>query len=144
VARNRRLVAAPPERLFDILADPWRYPHWVVGSRAIRAADPAFPEPGTRFHHSVGIGPLVVRDHTEVLECDPPWRLRLAAHARPVGSATVTLDLEPRGAGTVVTLIEDPRGMSAPLRLVPPVHLFTRVRNAESLRRLAELAERGA
>jgi uncharacterized protein YndB with AHSA1/START domain len=141
VARNRRHVDAAPERVYAVLADARRYADWVVGSQDVRDADPAFPRPGTRFHHSVGIGLFVVKDHTEVLEADPPWRLRLAAHARPLGSATVTLELEPRGSGTAVTMIEDPRGISAPLKLLPLVHLFARVRNAESLRRLAELVE---
>ena len=58
MARNQRDIDAPPERVFAVLADPRCYPEWVVGSKEIRAADPGFPAPGTRFHHTVGVGPL--------------------------------------------------------------------------------------
>jgi uncharacterized protein YndB with AHSA1/START domain len=142
MARNERFIDAPPERVFAVLADGRAYAEWVVGSKRVRAVDPGFPAPGSRFHHTIGIGPLAVRDHTEVLESDPPRRLRLAAHARPVGSATVTLELMPEGIGTRVAMIEDPRGCSAPLKLVPPVHVLARIRNAESLRRLDALVMR--
>jgi uncharacterized protein YndB with AHSA1/START domain len=142
MARIDRFIDAPPERVFAVLADAPAYADWVVGSRHIRAVEPGFPAPGSRFHHTVGIGPLTVRDHTEVLESEPPRRLRLEAHARPVGSATVTLELVPDGTGTRVSMVEDPSGCSAPLKLVPPVHLLTRLRNAESLRRLEALVAR--
>jgi uncharacterized protein YndB with AHSA1/START domain len=142
VARNRRYIDASPERVFAVLADAPAYAEWVVGSKEIRDADAAFPARGSRFHHSIGIGPLVLRDHTEVLESDPPWRLRLRARARPFGSATVTLELAPEGDGTAVTMIEDPSGFTSPLWLLPTTHLVTRLRNAESLRRLKALAER--
>ncbi len=141
VSRNVRFIDAAPERVFSVLADPDGYGEWVVGSRDIRDADPDFPAPGTVFHHSVGIGPLVVHDHTEVLAADPPRMLRLRAHARPLGSAVVTLRLEPRRFGTEVTMIEDPAGWTTPLWILPPTHVFGRLRNFESLRRLKALAE---
>jgi uncharacterized protein YndB with AHSA1/START domain len=142
VARNRRYIDAPPERVFAILADAARYADWVVGSQRVREADPDFPTPKARFHHSVGVWPFVVRDHTEVVESDPPRRLKLEAKARPFGCATITLELVPQDGGTCVTMVEDPSGYTAPLRLVPLVHGLARLRNAESLRRLEALAER--
>jgi uncharacterized protein YndB with AHSA1/START domain len=142
MSRNVRFIDAAPERVFAVLADAACYREWVVGSQEIHDADASFPAPGSRFHHSVGIGPLVVRDHTEVLASDPPRLLRLRANARPLGCATVTLRLQPRRAGTEVTMIEDPSGPSAPLWLLPTTHVFGRLRNFESLRRLKALAER--
>jgi uncharacterized protein YndB with AHSA1/START domain len=141
VARTRRFIAASPERVFAVLADAGRYSDWVVGSQRIRGADPGFPAPGSRFHHSVGIGPLALHDHTEVLEADRPRRLKLVARARPLGTATVTLELRAERDGTEVTMVEDPAGHTAPLRFVPLVHAFARLRNAESLRRLQALVE---
>jgi uncharacterized protein YndB with AHSA1/START domain len=142
VARNRQYIDAPPERVFAVLADAPAYCEWVVGSKHIRDADATFPAPGSRFHHAIGVGPLVLHDHTEVLESDAPRHLRLRAQARPLGSATVTLDLAPERDGTRVTMVEDPSGFTAPLRFLPIVHVFTRLRNAESLRRLKALVER--
>jgi uncharacterized protein YndB with AHSA1/START domain len=129
-----------PEAVWDVLADPASYAYWVVGSKGIRDADPDFPAPGTKFHHTVGIGPLTVRDHTEVLEAERPRRLRLRAKARPVLTATVTLELTAERGGTRVRMTENPDGPYAILALNPAWHVLTKVRNAEALLRLEELA----
>jgi uncharacterized protein YndB with AHSA1/START domain len=137
---NRRLIPVPHQVVWDVLADPFAYAGWVVGSKAIRDADDGFPAPGTKFHHSVGVGPLTVCDHTEVEAADPPRYLRLRAKARPIGTATVELELTPADGGTVVRMSERPDGLYAPLALNPLVHVATKLRNAESLRRLERLA----
>jgi Polyketide cyclase / dehydrase and lipid transport len=126
-----------PQAIWDVLASAGDYRHWVVGSKEVRGADDGFPVPGTRFYHSVGVGPLTVRDHTEVIAADPPLRLQLRAKARPLGTARVTLEIEPDGnGGASVRMSERPDGIYAPLSLNPLVHLLTKLRNAESLRRL--------
>jgi uncharacterized protein YndB with AHSA1/START domain len=140
MARNERLIAASPERIFSVLSDPDSYGHWVVGSDTIRDADAGWPAVGTRFHHRVGWGPIKVNDHTEVLAVDAPNRLQLKAKARPLGTATVTLTLERRGAGTLVTMIEDAGDPLTRLVFNPLTHFLVRGRNVESLRRLDELA----
>jgi uncharacterized protein YndB with AHSA1/START domain len=142
VAVNERFMSAPPQAVWDALADPEGYRHWVVGSKRIRAADASWPAPGSRFHHTVGVGPLSLDDHTESLEADPPSLLRLRAKARPLGTAQVTLELTPSNGGTFVRMTENPDGLSSVLGLNPLVHLLTMVRNAESLRRLEEIAGR--
>jgi uncharacterized protein YndB with AHSA1/START domain len=142
MARNERLIAASPERVFAVLSDPDSYGHWVVGSDTIRDADDGWPAVGTRFHHRVGFGPLKINDHTEVLAADPPSRLELKAKARPLGTAHVILTLERRGGGTLVTMIENGGDPLTKLVFNPLTHLLVRGRNAESLRRLEELAVR--
>ena len=47
-------------------------------------------------------------------------------------------------AGTVVEMTENPDGVFAPLALNPLLHVATKLRNAESLMRLEELALRQA
>jgi uncharacterized protein YndB with AHSA1/START domain len=140
MARNERLIPASPERVFAVLADPDSYGHWVVGSDTIRDADDNWPAVGSRFHHRVGFGPLKVNDHTEVLESDPPNRLQLKAKARPLGTARVTMILERRSGGTLVTMVEDAGDPLTRLVFNPLTHLLVRGRNKESLRRLEELA----
>jgi uncharacterized protein YndB with AHSA1/START domain len=140
VATNHRFMPVAPEDVWDVLADPEGYGHWVVGSKAIRDADPGFPAPGTRFHHTVGVGPFAVNDHTAVLEAEPGRRLRLRALARPLGTAKVTLELIPRDGGTNVRMTENPDGIYSLLALNPLVHVVTKLRNAESLARLERLA----
>jgi uncharacterized protein YndB with AHSA1/START domain len=144
VATNERLMRLAPAAIWDALADPATYGDWVVGSKRIRDADDGWPAPGTRFHHTVGVGPLSVDDHTEALEADPPRLLRMRAKARPLGTAQVTLELTPGDGGTFVRMTENPDGLSSLLALNPLVHVLTKVRNAESLKRLEQIARRRA
>lgn len=140
MARNERLMAATPEQVFAVLADPSSYGTWVVGSDRIRGADPGWPAAGTRFHHRVGWGPIKVEDHTEALAVEAPRHLVLKAKARPLGTARVTLTLERRGTATLVTMVEDAGDRLTRLLFNPLTHLLVRGRNVESLRRLEELA----
>ncbi len=123
-----------------MLADPDSYAYWVVGSKRIRDADPGWPKAGSRFHHTVGVGPLTIDDHTESLSADPPRRLVLKAKARPLGVAKVEIELEPERGGTCVTITENPTGVQKPLTYFPPLQALTWVRNAESLARIEDLA----
>jgi uncharacterized protein YndB with AHSA1/START domain len=142
VATNRRFMPVPPEAVWEALADPFGYEYWVVGSKAIRDAEPGFPAPGTKFHHTIGFGPFTLNDHTEVLEAERPAMLKLRAKGRPLGTASVTLRMTPEDGGTVVEMVERPDGPYAILNVNPLLHVFTKVRNAESLMRLEELALR--
>jgi uncharacterized protein YndB with AHSA1/START domain len=144
VARNEAFVEVPPQAVWAVLADPECYGDWVVGSRRIRGWDPGWPDAGTRFHHEVGTGPLVVRDHTESLEAVPDRRLRLRARARPIGTAFVTVELRPQDGGTHVTLIEDPADPLTKLATLPWWWAAVRMRNKESIRRLCDLARKKA
>jgi uncharacterized protein YndB with AHSA1/START domain len=141
MSRNVAHFSVPPERVFAVLSDADCYHDWVVGAKHIRTADPDFPAPGTRFHHRVGFGPITVDDHTLVLESAPPHRLVLEAKARPLGTARVTMDIQPEGSGSRVTMIEDPADQLTKIVFNPLTHLLVRGRNAESLRRLQALAE---
>jgi NAD(P)-dependent dehydrogenase (short-subunit alcohol dehydrogenase family)/uncharacterized protein YndB with AHSA1/START domain len=142
MARNRVHIHASPDEVFAVLSDPECYPAWVVGADAIRDYDGDFPEVGSRFHHKVGPGPVMIRDHTEVVELDPPRRLALQAKARPLGTATIELDLEASGDGTVVLMEETPGDRLTALFVGNPVaDTALRVRNAEALARLKRLVE---
>ena len=135
-------MPVPPDAVWDALADPGSYAYWVVGSKAIRDADPHWPEAGSRFHHTVAVGPLELSDHTESLEARRPELLRIRAKARPLGTATVTMKMSPRDGGTLVRMTENPDGPFVLLNLNPLLYVFTKGRNAESLMRLEELALR--
>ena len=137
---NERFMPLPPETLWEALADPASYAEWVVGVQEVRAADDGWPAPPARLHHTTGIGPLAIRDHTESLEARAPQLLRLRSYVRPLGTATVTLELRPRDGGTVVLMSERPDGIYAPLGWNPLFRLLTKARNAEALRRLEQLA----
>ncbi len=144
MATNTRFMPVAPEAVWAALADTGGYGYWVVGSKTIRDADPDWPAPGSKFHHTVGLGPFTVSDHTVVVEAERPRRLRIRAKVRPFGTASVTLTLRARDAGTLVEMTENPDGLTSVLVLNPLVHLLTFGRNAESLMRLEELALRHA
>lgn len=142
MARNEIWVDAPLEIVWELLSDPFAYPDWVVGAQRARSADPSWPEPGSRLHHRVGIGPLSTRDRTCVVEAEPPDRIVLDAAARPFGRARVEITLRSEGDGTRVHMLEDPSGLAAVLRFNPLVQLLVKARNVEALRRFRDLAER--
>ena len=118
-----------------MLSDPERYAGWVVGAKKTRTIDPEWPQPGSRFAHRQGAGPLHIEDVTMVRELDAPNRIVLEAKIRPLLTAHVTLTLDPLSRGTLVTMDEVPIGgpVSRLGRLLEgPLH----VRNSRALRRL--------
>jgi uncharacterized protein YndB with AHSA1/START domain len=134
-------MQVPPEAIWAVLADPESYSYWVVGSKVIRDAEPEWPAPGSKFHHTIGAGPIKIADHTVAIDSEPPRLLRVRAKGRPAGTATVTLEMIPEDGGTLVRMTENPDGVFAVLALNPLMHLFTLGRNSESLMRLEELAQ---
>jgi hypothetical protein len=141
VSVNRRIVAAAPDAVWNVLADGWLYPLWVVGATRIRDVDENWPEKGSRIHHSVGVWPLLINDHTEVLDSVPGRSIKLRARGWPIGEAEVQVRLSDVGAQTEVVIHED--AVAGPGVLVPePFKGLTLTwRNTESLRRLAFLVE---
>jgi uncharacterized protein YndB with AHSA1/START domain len=136
-----RMIGATPEQVWAVLEDGWSYSSWVVGASRMRAVAEDWPATGSKLHHSAGVWPLVINDHTEVLESDPPRRLRLQAHGWPAGEATIELRIEPAGGGSKVTIVED--ATRGPGRFVPKAlrQPAIALRNTETLRRLAYMAE---
>ncbi|MDF9717666.1 SRPBCC family protein [Nocardioides sp. ChNu-153] len=141
MARNERVTTATPEQVWEVLADGWLYPLWVVGASRIRGVDEGWPAVGTRIHHSFGAWPLLIDDATVVKEVEPGTRLRLRARGWPMGEASITITLRPEGTGTRIILEED--AVKGPGTLMPkPLRgVGIGVRNVEGLRRLALLAE---
>jgi hypothetical protein len=142
MSTNTRTVSATPQAVWDVLADGWLYPLFVVGASRMREVDDAWPAVGSRLHHSVGSWPLLLDDTTEVVACEPGAVLRLRARAWPAGEADVTFRIHAVGAGTEVVLEED--AVAGPGALVPkPLRdLPLAWRNVETLRRFAYVAER--
>ena len=137
----RRLVAAPVDAVWKILADGWSYSSWVVGTARIRSVEPTWPSPGSRIHHSFGTWPLLIDDHTKVLREEPGELLELRARGWPAGEAQVRIELRPAGDQCEVLIAED--AVSGPGTLVPTVvrQPLIALRNRETVRRLAMLAE---
>jgi hypothetical protein len=135
-------MQATPQQIWEVLADGWLYPLWVVGATRMREVDDEWPQPGSKLHHSVGTWPLTLDDVTKVVDSTPGARLELEAHAWPAGRADVTITLHPQGAETEVVIEE--QAVEGPGALIPKVAQdpLLNWRNVETLRRLAFLVER--
>lgn len=144
MSRNTRVFHCPPESVFAVLASGWLFPSWVVGASRMRTVDADFPHVGAQLHHSFGLWPLVIDDRTTVLEWDPPRRMIIQAAGWPMGEARVRLEVEPHPRGAKVRIHE--AAVKGPGTLIPRplLHAGLWLRNIETLRRLAHMAQAGA
>jgi hypothetical protein len=78
-------IDAPASAVYDTLMDAWTYEVWVQGTKNIRDVDAAWPAVGSRFHHSVGIGPLMTRDQTEMVRKEDNRMVELLIQVWPIG-----------------------------------------------------------
>lgn len=136
---NTTVVNVELDKVFEVLLDAAAYPSWVVGTKRLAWVEPEWPAPGSAFWVRFAGG--VREDKTEVIEIRPPDHVVLRAHVRPFGVTRVVLELEQRGAGTEISLIETLEWPSKPrvLRSIANALLF--MRNIQALRRLKRLAE---
>ena len=141
MSTTSRPISATPEQVWSVLADGWLYPLFVVGAARMRDVDDTWPAVGSRLHHSVGTWPLLIDDTTEVLEVEEDRRIVLKARGWPAGEARVEISLRPTADATVVTIVEN--ATAGPGALIPkPVQdAQLHLRNTETLRRLAFVAE---
>lgn len=140
-SRVERRTDAGVDAVWQVLADGWLYPLFVVGASRMREVDRGWPDRGACLHHSVGAWPLLVDDTTEVVEVETGRALRLRARAWPGGEAEVLITVEADGDGTCMAIEED--AVRGPGRLLPGVLRRAQLhwRNTETLRRLALIAE---
>jgi uncharacterized protein YndB with AHSA1/START domain len=144
MSTTKTYVKAGPDAVFDVLADPGSYAHWVVGSSKTREVDGPWPKPGSTFHHVQGAFGVGLKDTTSVIDSNRPRQIVLEVRARPFWVGKVEMRLSPSGDGTHVTMIEYPVG-----GIVKPLHnavldRLLHIRNVESLRRLRKMAEKRA
>ena len=141
MSTNVRVMDCTPEDVFAVLEDGWLFPTWVVGASRMRDVDALWPNAGAKLQHSVGVWPMLIDDESTMLEWDPPRMMAMQAKGWPIGEARVTIEVKPRGDGCVVRITE--RAVKGPGTLIPtPIaDAMLHVRNVETLRRLAFIAE---
>lgn len=142
MAETSTIIEATPEEVFEVLLDAYSYEDWVVGCQDIRAVDRNWPDPGARFHHRVGVGPVNTEDTTAIVSVDAPRQLVLEARARPAGVARVSFTVDPAEEGTKVTIVEYPVDGPADAANNSVFDEMMRGRNIETLRRLKEVVEK--
>ena len=141
---NSTVIELPIDEVFALVTDVSSYPEWLVGAQEIRHVDADWPAVGTSFVHRIGFGPVRVPGSTTVREVERPSCFVLSAGMGPLGEATVRFELRTVGAGTEVTVLEQPAAGLARLgwKLVRPL-VFSLLwgRNELSLSKLSHLAE---
>ena len=142
MSENECMIEAGADAVFAVLTDGWLYAAWVVGASKVRGVDAPWPEAGGRIHHSVGAWPVLIHDTTSVLEYEPLRRFRLRVRVWPAGHGEVEFRVSETATGCKVVMTE--HATSGPISLMPPplADLVLSPRNAETLRRLALLAEK--
>jgi uncharacterized protein YndB with AHSA1/START domain len=141
MAYASREIRAPRSVVYAVLLDPRTYPDWLAGARDIRAVDPGWPDPGSRFHHRVGIGPFTIPDSSELVATEHDRRIELAVRARPLVAAHVTFTLIGEDDRCVVSFQEEPKRRVVGNLVRPVLDPMTHLRNHQSLKRLATLVE---
>jgi hypothetical protein len=136
-----REMNATPEEVFAVFADGWLFPTWVVGASRMRDVDAAWPAVHSTLQHSFGVWPVLIDDETKIITWDPPRLVVMRPAGWPVGEATVTLEVKPRGAGCVVRMTEEAHRGPGTWVPKPALDLALHWRNIETLRRLAFIAE---
>lgn len=144
MATNTRTMDCTPDDVFRVLGNGWLYPTWVVGASRMRDVDETWPSPGAELHHSFGVWPALLDDTTVMEEWEPSQRAVMRARGWPVGEARVTIRARTLSSGCLVRIDEDP--VQGPATLIPRFLTtpMLRWRNAETLHRLAYLAEGNA
>ncbi len=100
VVFHQRFVPAPPEAVFDLLADPSQH-SLIDGSGMVRAArgEPNRLALGSKFAMSMRMGPIPYRITNEVVELEEDRRIAWTH----IGGHRWRWELEPHEGGTRVT-----------------------------------------
>lgn len=138
-------IAASRAVVFAVVTDPRTYPAWLLGARAIRDVDPAWPEVNSVFRHVIGFPPLLIPGSSTSRRVVADELLELAAGMGPMGEAQVVFTLSDTASGGTRMLVDErfvagPAGWSWRFAR-PAAAALVWGRNAmslESLRRLIE------
>ena len=136
----QKIVAAPPERVAEVMFNPRHDPDWMKAVRAVRPDDRGL-RPGARVARTGRFMGRELRWTTEVQAVDSPRRL----HLRIVDGSMrgeVEYGIAPSGTGSVVTI----RNTGEVPRFAPRWLLVPMMRRAltADLERLASLVERSS
>ncbi|MFI9155566.1 SRPBCC family protein [Streptomyces sp. NPDC053367] len=144
MAVRHRLIKASPAVVWGVLADSGAYPRWVVGPSAAEPVRGQWPQTGAAIRYEIPLGPLRLSNETVVRRCEEGAALELEAHAGPLGTARIAIELRPWGEHCLVVVDEHPlQGAGGALHNVG-FELLIQLRHRTMLHRLARLCEQVA
>jgi uncharacterized protein YndB with AHSA1/START domain len=141
VAVRHRLIRTAPKNVWTVLADGSRYAEWVVGTASSTPVRGTWPELGAALEYEVRLGPLTFTNKTVVRRCVEGSALELEAHAGPLGTARIAIELRTWGEHTLVIVDEHPlQGAGSALHNAA-VEPIIQLRHRAMLARLAKVCE---
>ena len=139
----QKFVAAPPERVWDVLADLEHQAAWMVDVRTLEIVTEEKRGVGAVMHVTSELfGLPLVKDVMAITAWEPSRRMDVEHRGQFHGSGQFLLD--PTDNGTIFTWIEDfvpplgPLGEAVFALVVRPHLLRVFARSMENVRRLAE------
>lgn len=139
----RRFIAAPPQAVWDVIADLEHQAAWMVDVRKLDIVTEQKQGAGVILHVTSELfGQPLVKDVMEITAWEPPRRMDVAHRGQFAGSGQFLLD--PVENGTIFTWIEDFRpplgalGELAFAAVVRPHLMRVFARSMANVRRLAE------
>ncbi|MCI3927820.1 SRPBCC family protein [Streptomyces sp. AN091965] len=143
MAVRHRLIRKPPTEVWAVLADGNQYAEWVVGTAESRPVRGRWPREDAAIAYEIRLGPLRLANETVVRRCREGSTLELEAHAGPLGTARIAVDLRAWGEHCLVSLDEHPlRGAGGWLHNAG-FEALIQLRHRAMLGRLARLCEDG-
>lgn len=98
---NTLELHAPPETVFDLMADYERYPEWVAIVEEARLVSGDRIEAGAEYEEVSHLGPKRSTSQWRVTEFDPPHR-QVHEGMLPFGPVTLTIEIRPNGDGGTI------------------------------------------
>jgi uncharacterized protein YndB with AHSA1/START domain len=141
VAVRHRLIKVSPSAVWAVLADGHQYAEWVVGTSQSEPVRGQWPHRDAAIRFQVPLGPLKLVNETVVRRCEEGVDLELEAHAGPLGTARIAIELRPWGEHCLVIVDEHPlQGAGGRLHNVG-FEALIQMRHRTMLARLARLCE---
>ncbi|MFF9282989.1 SRPBCC family protein [Streptomyces griseosporeus] len=141
MAVRHRLIKARPGVVWDVLADGGKYPQWVVGPSGAEPVRGQWPQTGAALRYEVPVGPFRLSNETIVRRCEEGVGLELEAHAGPLGTARIAIELRPWGEHCLVIVDEHPLQGAGGLLHNAAFDVLIQLRHRAMLARLARLCE---
>lgn len=94
-------IAAPIERVWELVMDPERLGDWVSIHEGVSEVPAGDLEKGSTFRQRMKLKGVPLKVSWEVVECEAPKRARWQGDAAAGAKARISYDLTTKGEGTV-------------------------------------------